>query len=196
MALLEHFNLDLALIIQSYAGESLDMPLELTCWYEGNKLPETKMPNLKYLIWNGSSLKGILNYKNIIHLDLKVSEGFAERDISPLAELKLLISLNLHRFNGDISPLAELKSLTHLDLYFFEGDISPLAGLILLTNLDLHRFNGDISPLAELISLTSLDLSSFKGDISPLSRLPSLTSLDLRSFEGDKSILKHLKCSF
>ena len=146
MALLEHFHLDLALVIQSYAGEMLDMPLQLTCWYEGNSLPKKKIPNLRCLIWKSDSLKEIGYYKNIVSLNLSSFNG----DLSPLAGLISLTNLNLYSFNGDISPLAELKSLTNLDLSYFNGDISPLAGLISLTNLNLGSFKGDKSILKHL----------------------------------------------
>jgi len=168
MALLQYFNLDLTLIIQSYAGEIL----ELSCCYKGSELP--KMPNLKYLEYTGDYLEDIISYKNIVHLDLSIFRG----NISFLSELKSLTSLNLYNFNGDISPLTGLKSLTSLDLYNFSGDVSSLTGL---KSLVLGSKDGDISSLTKLKSLRSLTLVDFgRGDISVLTK--SLTSLNLGSF--------------
>jgi len=174
MALLQYFNLDLTLIIQSYAGEIL----ELSCCYKGSELP--KMPNLKYLEYTGDYLEDIISYKNIVHLDLSIFRG----NISFLSELKSLTSLNLNRFKGGISVLSQLKSL---NLYNFNGDISPLTGLKSLTSLDLYNFSGDVSSLT---GLKSLVLGSKDGDISSLTKLKSLRSLTLVDFgRGDISVL-------
>ena len=77
-------------------------------------------------------------------------------DVSPLAELTQLTSLNLQNNNiSDLSPFAELTQLTSLNLQDNNiSDVSPLAELTQLTSLVLQRNNiSDVSPLVGLINL-------------------------------------------
>ena len=111
-------------------------------------------------------------------------------DVSPLAELTQLTSLNLSSnrssfsVNGltDVSPLENLTQLRTLNLGGnYITDVSPLENLPKLTNLEMwgNRIT-DVSHLAELTQLTHLDLS-FNNitDVSPLAKLTKLTNLDL-----------------
>ena len=89
----------------------------------------------------------------------------------------------------DLSPLANLRNLISLDLSGCETvieDISPLQGLVQLQHLNLSRCNkiSDLSALNALKELRSLDLSEWRKtlDLSPLHGLPKLTSLNLDSF--------------
>ncbi|MYA98488.1 hypothetical protein F4X90_02240, partial [Candidatus Poribacteria bacterium] len=82
-----------------------------------------------------------------------------------------------HRNISDISLLAELKNLVSLDLRNNNiSDISPLAELIQLTSLVLQNNNiSDVSPLAELTQLNSLNLQNNNiSDVSPLVGLINL----------------------
>ncbi len=99
-------------------------------------------------------------------------------NISPLAEFKNLVSLDLRNNNiSDVSPLAELTQLNSLVLQDNNiSDISPLAELTQLNSLNLENNNiFDVSPLAELTQLNSLVLQSNNiSDVSPLVGLINL----------------------
>ncbi len=100
------------------------------------------------------------------------------KDLSPLAGLTNLTSLNLSQNNiADISPLAELTNLTWLDIGGNNlSNISPVSGLINLTALRLWRNNiSDISAVADLTRLTELNLDY--NNISDISAVAGLTSL-------------------
>jgi Leucine-rich repeat (LRR) protein len=122
---------------------------------------------------------------------------YAIVDVSPLANLTSLTSLNLvNNQIGDISPLAGLTSLTGLWLLDNQiSDVSPLAGLTNLTGLGLNRNQiVDISPLADLTNLTlGLWLAHNKiSDISPLASLTSLTGLWLAENQIDDMAISRL----
>ena len=82
-----------------------------------------------------------------------------------------------HRNISDLSLLAELKNLVSLDLRNNNiSDISPLAELIQLNSLNLQNNNiSDVSPLAELTQLNSLNLQN--NNISDVSSLVGLINL-------------------
>ncbi|MFT3942414.1 MAG: leucine-rich repeat domain-containing protein [Ancrocorticia sp.] len=120
------------------------------------------------------------------HLSLGCAYGKSRicnivRDLSPLAGMKSLKSLNLGSNDiVDVSPLAGLTNLTSLDLGDNDvADVSPLAGLTNLTSLNLRGNDvDDVSPLASLTSLTTLNLSgNHIINASPLAALVNLTSL-------------------
>ncbi len=140
---------------------------------------------------NISDLTGLEHATNLTELSLgdKYVEGQGHinsnsiKDLSPLAELSNLTSLNLSQNNiSDLSPLAELANLTWLDVGGNNlSNISPVAELINLTALRLWRNNiVDVSPVADLIHLTELNLHGNNiADLSPLAKLTSLTKLQL-----------------
>ena len=84
--------------------------------------------------------------------------------VSPLAELKNLIRLELRR-NAirDVAPLAGLKNLRILSLDSNQiTDIGPLANLTLLGNLSLR--DNEISDLASLVGLKNLESVTVRGN--------------------------------
>ena len=100
------------------------------------------------------------------------------KDLSPLAGLTNLTSLNLSQNNiTDLSPLAELTNLTWLDIGGNNlSNISPVAELTNLTALRLWRNNiFDISPVADLTHLTELNLDY--NNITDVSFLVANTGL-------------------
>ena len=111
-------------------------------------------------------------------------------DLSPLAELTQLTSLNLAfnvspvSVNGltDVTPLENLTKLRTLNLGGnYITDVTPLEKLPKLTNLEMwgNRIT-DVAHLAKLTQLTHLDLSSNAiTDVSPLENLTKLINLDL-----------------
>ena len=140
---------------------------------------------------NISDLTGLEDATNLtwVHLGDTHVEGKgwinsnSIKDLSPLAELNNLTSLNFSQNNiSDLSPLAELNNLTWLDVGGNNlSNISPVAELINLTALRLWRNNiVDISPVADLIDLTELNLDGNNvADLSPLAELTNLTKLRL-----------------
>jgi internalin A len=104
-------------------------------------------------------------------------------DLSPLAELQGLQSLNLSRTAVmDLTPLVGLQGLQSLDLSRTAVmDLAPLAGLQGLQSLDLSRTAVmDLAPLAGLQGLQSLDLSNTSvTDLKPLAELQGLQKLNL-----------------
>lgn len=106
-----------------------------------------------------SSILDVARFKNLTKLELSQNESIS--DITPLAGLTKLESLNLGRNKiSDLTPLAGLTKLTELRLWDNKiSNITPLAGLARLTYLDLSDNNiSDISPLAGLTKLTELGL--------------------------------------
>ena len=140
---------------------------------------------------NISNLTGLEAATNLTSLSLgdKHVEGQgwinsnSIKDLSPLAELSNLTSLNLSQNNiSDLSPLAELSNLTWLDVGGNNlSNLSPVAELINLTALRLWRNNiVDVSPVADLIDLTELNLSHNNiKNVSPVAGLTDLTRLSL-----------------
>ena len=105
-------------------------------------------------------------------------------DLSPLARLERLQSLNLYFCKGvtDLAPLAGLQGLQTLFLTATGvTDLAPLAGLQGLQTLDLSNTEvPDLAPLAGLQGLQELYLS-YTGyvDLAPLAGLEGLQVLDL-----------------
>jgi Leucine-rich repeat (LRR) protein len=131
------------------------------------------------------------------HLAVLALTGDAESertltDLSPLAELTALTSLNLRGYKNltNLSPLAGLTALSSLNLSNCENltNLSPLVRVTALTELKLSggMNQADLSPLAELTALTSLDLKGCENlaDLSPLAGLTALSSLDLGGCEN------------
>ncbi len=99
-------------------------------------------------------------------------------DLTPLASLETLISLDLGRNQiVDLTPLASLKNLTDLSLWQNQiADLTPLASLENLTSLHLGGNQiVDITPLASLENLTSLHLGGNQiVDLTPLASLEAV----------------------
>lgn len=103
----------------------------------------------------------------------------AIRDISPVAQLTSLRTLNLGRtWVTSLDPLKGLKSLESLWLFSTPvRDLSPLSGLTSLNELDLSWSHvHDLSPLNELRSLR--ELWCFGTRVSSLSSLAGLMALE------------------
>ena len=132
------------------------------------------------------SLQGVELLRNLRGITSRVTTEFS--DLSPLADLDLLFSINLiseHHFGGqitDLSPLAGLSNLWELSLMGFSiSDVSPLAELTELGVLFLQdNFIEELSPLAGLINLQRLGLPGNQiSDVSPLAGLVNLQGLGL-----------------
>ena len=140
-----------------------------------------------------SDLTGLEYATTLVHFSFA---GNQIPDLSPLADLKDLYSLNL-----SVSDLSLLTSrladagLTGLGSLHITGsnisDISPLtdAGLTLtgLRSLSIRNTNvSDISPLAELSGLTKLTaLYLTNNNISDISPLAGLTNLSILYLDGN-----------
>ena len=161
---------------------------------EGDPITPSEMATLTRLEAqnaNISDLTGLEHATNLAGLwlgDKEVQEkGWINsnsiKDLSPLAELTNLQSLNLSQNNiSDLSPLVELNNLTWLDVGGNNlSNISPVAELINLTALRLWRNNiVDVAPMADLIDLTELNLDGNNiANLSPLAELTSLKKLRL-----------------
>ena len=128
------------------------------------------------------SLVGLEHATNLTDIKL---HGHIINDLSPLANLTSLTTLEISSTRGalsDLSPLANLTNLTELRL-FINGisDLSPLANLTSLTELTLFRNNiEDLGPLTNLVNLKRLSLSNNDiSDVTPLARLVNLRRLEL-----------------
>ena len=126
-------------------------------------------------------LSVIANLENLESLQMA---GVVIDDLSPLANLNLLISLTL--YNGDqpldLSPLSGLVNLEALTLRNNRiTDLSPLAGLIKLRYLDLEGNEiSDVTPLAGLTGLERLYLID-----NPISDFSSLAEVRSDLIEWD-----------
>lgn len=134
--------------------------------------------------FQGSDLSPLASLKSLQSLNLKFCESVS--DLSPLTELTSLRSLNLGSCSSsDLRPLAGLTSLQSLDLSdcIAVTDLTPLAGLFSLRSLNLSDCIAvsDVTPLAALTSLQSLQLKECMelSDLTPLAGLSSLQSLDV-----------------
>ena len=128
------------------------------------------------------SLVGLEHATNLTDIKL---HGHIINDLSPLANLTSLTTLEISSTRGalsDLSPLANLTNLTELRL-FINGisDLSPLANLTGVTELTLFRNNiEDLGPLTHLVNLKRLSLSNNDiSDVTPLARLVNLRRLEL-----------------
>ena len=150
--------------------------------------------NLRRLYASRSLIRDLTGLEHAGNLQILDLRNNRITDLSPLAELTQLTSLQLgavvttsgFRSSGnhitDVSPLAGLTILQELDLSNNRlTDMSPLAGLTRLETLylDDNRLT-DVTPLAVLTGLTQLSLSgNHITDVSPLAGLTRLRDLDL-----------------
>ena len=102
-------------------------------------------------------------------------------DLAPLAELQDLQSATLRPVEN-LAPLKRLTNLEKLDIAFGRFDsLSELQGFFYLKELDVS-FNkvADVTPLRNLKTLENIDLENTNViDLSPLARLTSLRQLRL-----------------
>ena len=123
------------------------------------KIPKAELIKLTYLdasrVGKVSNLTGLEHATQLKVLDF---ESHNLSDITPLAQLTQLTSLNLDGYFGDnnvsdITPLAQLTQLTELDLRHNNiSDITPLASLENLQKLWLlGNPIPDTSPLVSLL---------------------------------------------
>ncbi len=141
---------------------------------------------------NMKDLSPIADLKNLMRLDLYRNT----EDLSPIANLKNLTILFLDNNEADISPIASLKNLIRLELYNYNEtkvDLSLIANLKNLTELSLRGNRADLSPIVNLKNLTKLRLDDPKADISPIANLTNLTELSLNGSQADLSPIVNLK---
>ena len=153
---------------------------------ENAEITEEAMLNLTSLRSNipGNvySLVGLEHATNLTDIKL---HGHIINDLSPLANLTNLTTLEISSTRGslsDLSPLANLTNLTELRLFI--NGISDLSSLANLTNLtELILFRNDIealNPLKKLVNLEILSLSTNNiSDVTPLADLANLKRLEL-----------------
>ena len=125
------------------------------------------------------NLSGLEQAVSLKELDL----GFNQlTDLSPLATLPALESLNLDGASTDLRALAPLMHLQRLSVrHNGLDDLWPLAGLTLLAELDVgdNRIS-DLQPLAGLGGLAVLRADRNRiADLWPLASLVGLEALDL-----------------
>jgi Leucine-rich repeat (LRR) protein len=118
--------------------------------------------------------------QNVEHLSLR---GNSITDLSPLAALTNLKSLNVEGGRNSVTNLSPLSGLTELESLIFGinsfiSDISPLSELTNLTHLEIQRAQHirDFSPLAALTNLTHL-VATFARPADGLTALAGLTNL-------------------
>ena len=170
----------------------------------GSPIHEWEMLTLQALVATPASyerggiadLEGLQYATNLEELDVSAErwDSAAERwhnlndlsDLSPLAGLTKLETLDLSGSNSritDISPLSGLTGLRRLDLWnAWITDLEPLAGMRELEFLDLTSNDrlSDLSPLSGLTKLRDLRLSyNAISDITPLANLTDLARLNV-----------------
>jgi len=145
---------------------------------------------------NLSGLQHAINLKSLsfdgqivgVSDDGKIFELEGVSDLSPISELKSLISLEIGNSPiTDLSALSGLSNLKNLDLDRISfSDFSPFAALDKLEKLEIRSnpqmANGDLSVLKTLKSLNRLNIRS--SDFSNLSFVQGMTSLETLYFDG------------
>ena len=196
---------NLRTVIEAELGKAAGAPITVN---EMAILTELEAPNTNIRDLTGLEFATNLRELNLGQENVSGTEvnSNAVSDLSPLARLTKLITLNLSdnsisdlspltgltqlttsldlndNLISDLSPLAGLVNLTHLELgNNLISDLSPLADLTKLSRLWLYRNSiSDLSPLADLITLRTLHLQvNSVSDLSHLARLTRLTELDL-----------------
>ena len=108
---------------------------------------------------NISDLTGLEHATNLQSLELgygKVGNSNAVKDLSPLADLTQLTSLDLA--GNSISDISAVTGLTNLTwLHFWGNSISDISPVVGLTNLiDLYLGDNNISDISPLVANTGL----------------------------------------
>jgi Leucine-rich repeat (LRR) protein len=132
-----------------------------------------------------ADLTGVQALTNLVTFQLPATQTNTFTDLSPLAGLTKLATVNLVNSQiSDLSPLSAMSSLRSLTLTNNKiSDVSPLAGLTGLTTLGLGTNKiDDVSSLSGLNVLTVLALTDNKiTDLSGFPALPALVSLYLNT---------------
>jgi internalin A len=147
-------------------------------------LVEADVVNISQVIGKGkkiTNLKGLEKCKSLQTIDLENNEIV---DLSPLKDLKLLISLYLGR--NKIENIEPLSEMTALQLLWIQDnqivDIAPLAKMTPMGSLDLS--NNRIKRIDALSSLPKIHALYLTNnpveDFKPLAALKNLERLDLR----------------
>lgn len=114
---------------------------------------------------------------------LRIACSVEESELTPLAELTGLISLDLS--DVPITDVALLAALSHLEYLILNGtQIHNLTAISTLSRLKALHLSGtpirDLSPIARLALLEELDLSTTPvTEITPLAELENLEVLNL-----------------
>jgi RNA polymerase sigma factor (sigma-70 family) len=139
-----------------------------------------------------SDLSPVAGMRNLTSLDL-AGHGSDVANLEPLANLQSLRSLALSHLNpaAGLSPLGRLRNLRSLDLMWSSSvsDLSALSGLHSLTSLNLGYCHGisDLSPLSGLGNLRYLNLEGC-GGLRDVSPLARLTDLQELNLGGCRII--------
>ena len=180
--------------LEQLVRELLDHPTEM------GAVTNVQLREIIELDATGRDIQRLDGIEHMKSLRILILEDNYIRDLTPLASLKRLVTLNLR--NNHITSLEGINfqavldlplqhlSLRHNVLRHADGtqtrlsDISMLADLTMLTRLELRDNHiSDITPLAGLTQLEVLDISQNPldgGDISPLSGLNMLRELNIR----------------
>ncbi|MBT0175839.1 leucine-rich repeat domain-containing protein [Listeria seeligeri] len=148
---------------------------------------QNELNSISSLTVNNKNISNITGMENLIGLKQLYLSGNRFNDLSPLAGLTNLDTLNLSN-NSTINTLSPLAGLTNLEALNLSrcsavSDLRPLSGLTKLTNLNFGATQvSDLRPLSGLGSLTYLQFDNCQvSDISPLASLTSLKDLSFPS---------------
>lgn len=152
--------------------------------YNTEPLTKDDVKNISQVIGKGKSIKsleGLQHCVSVQEIDLENNEIV---DLKPMAELKLLQSINLAKNKIEsIAPLSELVRVQYLELS--RNSVSDLAPLAKMTNMrSLYLSDNKITNIAVVKGLTKVWTLYLAGnqvaDLAPVGELKWLTSLDLR----------------
>ncbi|CAL5973413.1 Conserved_hypothetical protein [Hexamita inflata] len=139
--------------------------------------------NVKVLeVYGLQRIDGILNWNQLLELDLSYNKLESVAQLENLTQLKVL-SLNENQIQN-VEPLRGLVNLTTLSLDSNQvQNVEPLKDLVNLTTLSLFSNQiQNVEPLKDLVNLTTLDLDSNQiQNVEPLRGLLNLTTLSLYS---------------
>ncbi len=180
--------------LEQLVRELLNHPPEM------GAITNAQLAEITELDATGRDIQRLDGIEHMRNLRILILEDNYIRDLTPLASLSRLSTLNLR--NNHITSLEGINfqavldlplqhlSLRHNVLRHSDGsqtrlsDISMLADLDMLTRLELRDNHiRDITPLAGLTQLEVLDISQNpldEGDISPLAALSLLRELNVR----------------
>jgi Leucine-rich repeat (LRR) protein len=141
------------------------------------------LTKLRFLIIDGR-FSDLSHLANLTELEVLLARNNHTADISALAKLKNLETLNLEK-NYHIEDISSLENLSKLRILVLEQnqvkDISALSNLVNMSYLALsNNYISDISPLAKLTVLDVLLLNkNWIKSIEALREMDYLTKLEL-----------------